>query len=302
MKLSKQERIGILVVALLLILGLGVWMFIIPKIDAVNKSNTTLVAKEKELSDAQAKALNKEPLKEQIIATYEEGENLADMFFEEMTTYEADMEFRAFLEQCDANVMVESLSIGDPTTITMTPSYFEKEEVVYDLKTYVTQDIEKTEEEIATEERWNKIKNALGVSQTVGAITVDFTVYASSPEELLAFADEVNEYIKVENSRETRKAIVLNGYSISYPKNGEDYEKLIAENEADAAKEAFDLICEKYNLHPEKDPEETAPEAENEEDQVPAVSEYLFELSTSVTFYSVERMQDPAEQLEAQEQ
>lgn len=301
MKLSKQERIGILVVALLLIIGLGVWMFIIPKIDTVNKSNTTLAAKEQELKDAQAKALNKDPLKDQIIAAYEEGENLADMFFEEMTSYEADMEFRAFLEQCDANVLVESLSVGEPTTITMAPSYYEKDEVTYDLKTYVTQDVEKTEKEIETEERWNEIRNALGVSQTVGAITVEFTVNATDPKELLNFADEVNEYIKVENAKQTRKAVVLNGYEISYPLNEKKYDELMDKNEEEAAKETYDLIREKYDLHPAVQPEQTAPEAEVA-DTVPSATEYIFELSTSVTFYSVERMQDPADQLKAQEQ
>ncbi len=302
MKLSKQERIGILVVALLLIIGLGVWMFIIPKIDTVNKSNTTLAAKEQELKDAQAKALNVEPLKQQIIDAYEKGENLADMFFEEMTTYEADMEFRAFLEQCKANVLVEDLTVSEPTTITMTPTYFEKDEVTYDLKTYVTQDIEKTEKEIKTEERWNNIKNALGVSQTVGAITVDFTVNATSPEELLAFADEVNNYIKLENEKDTRKAIVLNGYELSYPDNDEFFDELIDANEEEAAEEAYELIRDKYNLHPALKPEQTAPEAEEKVDEVPSASEYIFELSTSITFYSVERMQDPADQLKAQEQ
>lgn len=301
MKLSKQERIGILIVAVILILGLGIWMFIMPKIDAVNKSNATFAAKEKELADARAKELTKEPLKDQIIEAYEKGENFADMFFEEMTTYEADMEFRAFLEQCEANVLVESLTIGDPTTITMTPTYFEEEEVTYALKTYVTQDIEKTEEEIESEERWNEIKNALGASQTVGAITVEFTVNAIDPQDLLDFADEVNAYIKQENGKDTRKAIVLNGYSLSYPDNETIFDELIDANEEDAFEEAYELICEKYDLHPVREPETTGDEVE-EEDEVPAASEYIYELSTSVTFYSVERMQDPADQLEAQEQ
>lgn len=301
MKLSKQERIGILVVAVILILGIGIWMFIVPKIDTVNKSNATFAAKEKELADAKAMELNKEPLKQQIIEAYEKGENLADMFFEELTTYEADMEFRAFLEQCDANVMVESLSIGEPTTITMAPSYYEETEVTYALKTYVTQDIEKTEEEIQTEERWNEIRNALGASQTVGAITVDFKVSALSPEDLLAFADEVNAYIKAENGKDTRKAIVLNGYAISYPLNESIYEELIEANEQDASDEAFKLLCDKLDLNIVKEPAQTGVEVE-EEESAPSASEYLYDLSTSVTFYSVERMQDPADQLEAQEQ
>ncbi len=301
MKLSKQERIGVLVIALLLIIGLGIWLFIVPKVDAVNKSNKTLASKEKDLAAAQAKALNIDPLKEQIIDAYEEGENLADMFFEEMTSYEADMEFRAFLEQCGANVLVESLSVGEPTTITMEPYYYEAEEVVYDLKTYVTQDIEKTDKEIATEERWNEIKNALGASQTVGAITVEFTVNSIDPMVLLEFADAVNAYIKSENAKDTRKAMVLNGYELSFPLNEKMYDELMKQIEEEASEETFELLCKKLDLHPIKEPEQTGEEKE-EEDVVPPATEYIYELTTSVTFYSVERMQDPAEQLKAQEQ
>ena len=301
MKLSKQERIGILIVAIILILGIGTWMFIMPKIDAVNQSNKTYEAKQKELDAANAKALTKDSLKQQIIDAYEKGENFADMFFEEMASYEADMEFRAFLEQCETNVLVESLTVSEPTTITMTPTYFEEEEVVYDLKTYVTKDTEKTEKEIESEERWNEIRNALGVSQTVGAITVEFTVCAIEPEVLLAFADEVNEYIKKENGKDTRKAVVLNGYEISFPLHEEMYDELIEAIELEASEETYDLLCEKLDLRPEVKPEDTGAEKEKE-DKVPAASEYIYELSTSVTFYSVERMQDPAEQLKAQEE
>lgn len=300
MKLSKQERIGILVVAIILILGLGIWMFIVPKIESVNNSNKTLASKELELQNAQSEAAMKESLKDQIMDAYEEGEDYANMFFEEMTTYQADAEFRAFLEQCEANVLVESITVGEPTTATLAPQYFEEEEVTYDLKTYVTQDIEKTDEEIASEERWTELQNALGVSQTVGAITVDFTVNALDPADLLAFADEVNNYFKVENGDSTRKAVKLNGYSLSYPLNESMYEELITEIEAESMDEAIDLLC-KYLGVRRNETIETATEEKTDESD-PSPTEYIYQLSTSVTFYSVERMQDPTEQLKAQEQ
>lgn len=300
MKLSKQERIGILVVAVILILGLGIWMFIVPKIESVNNSNKTLASKELELQNAQSEAAMKESLKDQIMDAYEEGEDYANMFFEEMTTYQADAEFRAFLEQCEANVLVESITVGEPTTATLAPQYFEEEEVTYDLKTYVTQDIEKTDEEIASEERWTELQNALGVSQTVGVITVDFTVNALDPADLLAFADEVNNYFKVENGDSTRKAVKLNGYSLSYPLNESMYEELITEIEAESMDEAIDLLC-KYLGVRRNETIETATEEKTDESD-PSPTEYIYQLSTSVTFYSVERMQDPTEQLKAQEQ
>lgn len=301
MKLSKQERIGILVVAIVLILGLGIWMFIVPKIESVNNSNKTLASKEQELANAQSEALLKDSLKDQIMDAYEEGEDYANMFFEEMTTYQADAEFRAFLEQCEANVLVESITIGEPTTATLAPQYFEEEEVTYDLKTYVTQDIERTDEEIASEERWTELKNALGVSQTVGAITVDFTVNALDPADLLDFADEVNNYFKVENGDSTRKAVKLNGYSLSYPLNESIYEELITEIEAESMDEAIDLLCKHLGVR-RHETTETKTEEKTDDESDPSPTEYIYQLSTSVTFYSVERMQDPTEQLKAQEQ
>lgn len=302
MKLSKQERIGILVIAVILILGLGIWMFIVPKVESVNNSNKTLASKELELQNAQNEALLKDSLKDQIMDAYEEGEDYANMFFEEMTTYQADAEFRAFLEQCDANVLVESITVSEPTTATLAPTYFEKEEVTYDLKTYVTQDIEKTEEEIASEERWAELKNALGISQTVGAITVEFTVNALSPEDMLAFADEVNNYFKMENGDNTRKAVKLNGYALSYPLNESMYEELIAEIDAESMDEAIDLLCKQLGIKRNTPAETTTNTEEKTDDADPSPTEYIYQLSTSVTFYSVERMQDPTEQLKSQEQ
>jgi len=302
MTLSKQERLGILIVAIILILGLGTWLFIVPKIEALNASSTTLTTKQTELDDAKAEAARKDPLKQQVLDAYKEGESLADMFFEEMTTYEADMEFRAFLEQCKSNILVESISVSEPTTSTLAPEYFTKDEVIYPLKTYVTQGLEKTEEEIASEERWNELKNALGVSQTVGSITVDFTVNTVEPEDLLAFADEVNNYIKLENGKDTRKAMILNGASITLPLVEDQYQQLITQIDEESMEEAIDQLYKHLGKkRPQGDGTGSSDDEEKEEEEA-SPSDYYYQLSTSITFYSVERMQDPTEQLDAQEQ
>lgn len=304
MKLSKQERLGILIVAVILILGLGTWLFIVPKVEALNASNTTFTTKQTELDNAKSEAARKEPLKQQVLDAYKEGESLADMFFEEMTTYEADMEFRAFLEQCKTNILVESISVSEPTTATLAPEYFTKEEVTYPLKTYVTQGLEKTEDEIASEERWNELKNALGVSQTVGAITVEFTVNTVSSEDLLAFADEINNYVKLENGKDTRKAMILNGASITLPLVENQYAELIAQIEEDSLDEAIDQLYKHLGKkRPQKDGAGSADGENGEQEEAEeSPSDYYYQLSTSITFYSVERMQDPTEQLNAQEQ
>lgn len=307
MKLSKQERLGILIVAIILILGLGTWLFIVPKIEALNVSSSTLTTKQTELDNAKNEAARKDPLKQQVLDAYKEGESLADMFFEEMTTYEADMEFRAFLDQCKSNVLVESIAVSKPTTATLAPEYFTEEEVTYPLKTYVTQGLEKTEEEITSEERWNELKSVLGVSQTVGAITVEFTVNTVEPEDLLAFADEINNYVKVENGKDTRKAMILNGASITLPLVEDQYAELITQIEEESMEEAINQLYKHLGKkRPQKDDADSAGSGNNEngedEESEKSPSDYYYQLSTSVTFYSVERMQDPTEQLNAQEQ
>lgn len=303
MKLSKQERIGILVVAVILILGLGIWLFIVPKIDALNKSGVTYDTKQKELASAQATAALREGLKDDVLKAYEEGQDLADMFFEELTTYEADMEFKKFLDQCDTNILVEDLTVSEPTTYTLAPEFFTDDVVTYDLKTYVTQGLEKTEEEIKAEEHLNELMTALGTSHTVGATTVEFTVYAVDPQDLIDFADEVNEYIVNVNGKSTRMAIMLNGFAVSYPLIEGKYEAEIDEIEADAADDALDELYKFLNeKRPVDDTAAVAPDNGEEIKEKRNPSDYYYSLDTSVTFLSVERMQDPTDQLEAQDE
>lgn len=305
MKLSKQERIGVLIIAVVLIIGLGIWLYIVPKVQKVGESNVTLESKTQELQAAQAKAATKNDLKQQVLDAYEAGQNLADMFFEEMTPYEADAEFRAFLDQLDTNVYVADFTVGTPSTSTLSPRYFEETEVTYPLKTYVTQDIQPTEAELATQARWQIIRDALGVSQTVGSITVNFNVIALSQQELMDFCDEVNNYIKNENGKDTRKAIMINGMSFSFPEEQEVYDDLKALIELEAEDKALDEL---YKANNQKRPTAERPAenpegAEGEEEEARLeVSDTIYKMSSTITFYSVERMQDPTPQLEAQEQ
>ena len=305
MKLSKQERIGVLIIAVVLIIGLGIWLYIVPKVKNVGQSNVTLDSKTQELQAAQDKANMKDDLKQQVLDAYEAGQNLADMFFEEMTPYEVDAEFRAFLDQLDTNVYVADFTVGTPSTATLSPRYFEKSEVTYPLKTYVTQDIQPTEEELATQARWQTIRDALGVSQTVGSITVNFSVTALSQQELMDFCDEVNNYIKNENGKDTRKAIMINGMSFSFPENQEIYDELKESIELEAEDKAMDEL---YKANNQKRPADENPAAnpeageENEEEAALSITDNIYSMSSTITFYSVERMQDPTPQLEAQEQ
>lgn len=299
MKLSKQERIGALVILVIVILAVGVFIFIKPRFEEIGISRTSLENKQQELTAAQEKAATKDPLKQQVIDAFEEGENLADMFFEEMTAYQAEAEFREFLAQCGCNVVVNSVSVSAPAVSTLGVSFVDEQEIVYNLKTYATQGVDPTEEELAAEARQQILRETLAGNQEVGSITISFDVVAIDQDELIKFCDAVNNYQKQEAGGLTRKACILNGASFSYPKVSDEYSKL-AEEIANSAKEAGTKeLYKKFNRTPPAS--ETPAAAEGNEQTQLAVSDNIFTLSTSITFYSVARMQDPTDQLDQQD-
>jgi len=102
MRLSKQERMAVLVIAVIIILGLGIFLFIVPSFKSIGTSNASLTSKKQELADAQAKAATAMDLGTQVNEAYKQGDKVADMFFEEMKAYEADDQIRDFIQYCKA--------------------------------------------------------------------------------------------------------------------------------------------------------------------------------------------------------
>ncbi len=306
MKLSKQERIATIVVLLLVILGVGIFVFIMPAIDGLSATQKNLDNKQAEYQTVTEKQARKKGLRTQIEEAYSDGEHMADMFFPELTSYEADEAMRAFLAQCEANIIVEDLTVEDPTTGTLSPYFYAPEDVVYDLKTYATQGAEPSEEEAKHEARIRELEAQLGAAQTIGASTVTFDVSAIDRSELLKFADEVNNYIINENGNSTRKAIILNGMSFSFPEVEKKYDDLVSEINEDAEEAGRRALEEETGKSSgdssQSSSEETTGEGqENVNDEKVDVTDYVYTVSTSITFYSIERMQDPKSQLDAQD-
>lgn len=299
MKLSKQERIGALVIAVIVILAVGIFMFIKPRVEEIGTSITSLENKQSEYNTAVAKAETKDDLKQQVIDAFKDGENLADVFFEEMTAYEADEEFRAFLEQCDANVVVRDMNISSPETSKLAIEFFEEEEVSYALKSYATSGTEPSKEQLAYAQRQQLLKDNLGATQEVGSITISFDVVAIDQEELIKFCEAVNNYQKEESAGLTRKAMKLNGFVFSYPSFDSEFEEVIDEIAEKAEEEATKQLYKNFGkTAPAK---EAQPEDAAGEEEGLTLSDWIYTVSTSVTFYSVTRMEDPTDQLDAQD-
>lgn len=301
MKLSKQERIATIVILILVILGVGIFVFVKPAIEGLDSTQKNLDNKQAEYNAAVEKAGRKGTLRKQIEDAYDQGEHLADMFFPELTSYEADEAMRTFLSQCEANIIVEELKVEEPTTSELSPFFSVSEEVVYELKTYATQGAEVDEAEAKRMARLTELQAALGGTKTIGSSTVSFTVYAIDRDELLKFADEVNKYIVMENGKQTRKAIMLNGLSFECKEVDKEYQAKIDAINSEAEKVGKDAFAKETG----KDPDEAATSNNDNEDSEDegeiTVDDVVYMCETSITFYSIERMQNPKAQLDKQD-
>lgn len=302
MRLSKQERIGVIIILAVVIIGLGIFLFIVPAAQTIGTSITNRDNTQKQYDAAVEKANQKAPLKEQILEEYKEGEHLADMFFPEMKSYETDAAVREFLAQCEANVVVTSLDVSAPGTATLSPSFPTESEVTYALKQYASQGAEIEEAAAKRILRLGRLATALGTSQTIGASTAEFIVKAQNLDELIKFIDEINNYVKTESGVETRKALMLtSSVTLEYSDVNSKYDEYITELEAiaeEAGKAAIDAGVDgefTYEI-----PDSIEPEEPEEEEEVTIENTY-YSAAVTLTFYSIERMQNPQAQLDAQD-
>lgn len=300
MKLSKQERIGALIILAIVIVAVGVFLLIKPKFEEVGRTQATLEQRKKELATKQERQKLKGSLRTEIEKEYEEGEHLADMFFPELTSYDADNAFRAFIKQLDIPVVVEQVTVAEPTTETLNVSFYTPTSVSYALKTYATQGVEQSEEEARFAQRNQALRTALNSAQTVGASKVTFTVSALSRDDILAFVDAVNDYKVKEgdSSEETRKAISITALNVDYSDVNQIYNLAVEASTEEIAREGRALLRE---LGVEVKDDNTASENPPEEEEVEIKIPYLVSYTDTLTFLSIERMQNPKATLDAQD-
>lgn len=301
MRLSKQERIAIIIILVIVIIALGIFLFIVPAAQQIESTLKNLDNKQKEYDAAVEKQATKGPLREQIIEAYKTGEHIADMFFPEMKSYEADAAAREFILQCESNIVVTSLTVSNPSTATLSTSFPTESQVTYALKQYATQGVDIDEAVAKRMERIAALQAALGSSQTIGASVVNFTVKAQNQEELTKFVDEINNYVRNENGVDTRKALMLSsGYSVEYPEVTAKYNYYVGQLNDDAANAGGQAIAAgedgNFNYNPQGVNPDDVPEPEEAN-----ISTTAKELAVTLTFYSIERMQDPTDQLNAQD-
>lgn len=319
MKLSKQERIAAIVVVVLIVLAAGVFLFIKPNIETILETKTTLANKEQEYNDAVNKAAQKGPLRDSILEAYNNGKGMADRFYPELAHYEADIKFREFLANCKANVLVEELEVTSAGTESLTPMLYVPPEVEYALKDYVNQGTEQTEYDPGLI-RQAAIAVLLGETQTIGATKVSFTLKSTSLEDILKFADEVNNYNVTENGQTVRKSIELDTVKYTDARTVFEYETRSTAIKREMEKKAAEIFKDKtdFTLSGHKDDNNQSPGSStstdnngsegngsgngnnNSADEAP-LNHFYFTMDCTVTFYSIERMQNPTPILDEQD-
>lgn len=206
MKISKQERIAIVCFLVAAILGVGIFVFVLPNFNKIDTNNKQLTAVKQEYSDILKQLEHTSTIDDEISKAYEEGKNLADTFYDDLTPYEADEIMRQFIatfnKQEGKNITIDGLSISPFATQTLTVSVFRSSEVTYPLKEFANTVVEQPDTDVLEEiSSMNtrelvmyakKLKaTSLAASEpvTVGSITVSFTVHSKKLQDLHDFVD-----------------------------------------------------------------------------------------------------------------
>ena len=90
MRMSKQERIAIIIFSVVIVCFLGTLFFIMPAITKIQTSEANLDTARKDYKEMYDKQSSAGQRKEEIVKLYEEGGDIADMFFEDLEPYQAD--------------------------------------------------------------------------------------------------------------------------------------------------------------------------------------------------------------------
>ncbi len=206
MKISKQERIAIICFLVAAILGVGIFVFVLPNFNKIDTNNKQLTAVKQEYNDIIKHLEHTSTIDDEISKAYEEGKNLADTFYDDLTPYEADEIMRQFIatfnKQEGKNITIDGLSISPFATQTLTVSVFRSSEVTYPLKEFANTVVEQPDtdvlEEISSMNTRELVMYAkklqatlLAASEpvTVGSITVSFTVHSKKLQDLHDFVD-----------------------------------------------------------------------------------------------------------------
>lgn len=199
MKISKQERILIVVFLVAAIIGVGIFVFILPNFNKIGDNNKQLASVKQQYQDIQTQLLHESTIDGEISQAYEDGKNLADKFFGDLTEYEADEIMRKFISN-GKDITIDGLTISPFSTQALSVSVFAPTEVTYPLKDFANTVVEtpngqtdlsnlSSRELVMYAKKLQATLLAASEPVTVGSVTVAFTAHSNKLQNLHDFAD-----------------------------------------------------------------------------------------------------------------
>lgn len=280
MKLGYRERVGLLVVCVIVIFALGIFIFIKPKWEKLN-------ANQKILKDAQSmwegqmlefERIN--PKQDNIKRKYEEGLDISKEFTDEMNSVELDeylqknfVNTEQFIE--DKVKLMDTFSVTDEMTASLSYNFKAPDVVTYPLYEYADLD-GSLAQELAEKMHDSDVLSARS-SQTVGVGHSQLIVRINR-EDFYTLIDSVEEY-----ARKHSDAMNILSISISEYDFNEKYDGMEKQKPQEIIEETDD----------EGNVTKTAVMADNDDDQLP---EGVVPNCTTVTIdYEVYYIQEPTE-------
>ena len=184
MKISKQERILIVVFLVAAIIGVGIFVFILPNFNKISDNNKQLASVNKQYADINKQLEHESTIDNEISQAYEDGKN------ESMRKFIAN----------GKDITIDGLTISPFSTQALSVSVFSPTEVTYPLKDFANTVVETPDKEtdfskLSTRELVMYAKKLqatlLAASEpvTVGSVTVAFTAHSNKLQNLHDFAD-----------------------------------------------------------------------------------------------------------------
>ncbi len=289
MQMSKQEKIIVFVLLILVILGIGLFVFILPNFNNIEPNQKSLDAANSSYSDILSQLEREKTIDSDIKEEYEKGKNLANGFYHDLTPVECDEIMRQFIAK-GKDISINELKVGPMSTENLSISVFLPTEVTYPLKDFSNTVINGDDADIPDIENMSDrekfiyakdiLATALALSEpvTVGSSTVSFTAYSDDLQNLYDFADLLNEgvyddTIVDENGNPQRKATYLTGAQF------------------ELTDKSADIINAAYNTGDSSQPEESEP-AESETSSNPS-GWGRYRMDFNVKLYSIEPVADP---------
>lgn len=148
MNLTKIEKTIIAILVVGGILAAGIFMFVKPAYDKIDKANKSLESMHQQEEELNTKLARETTIDNEIKEAKKDAETLEGGFYPDLTTYEAVEIALAYLKDCD--LTIDSIDATPLSTTQLSLEYFVEEPVIYDLKSF-SQSARGTDEEVLLE-------------------------------------------------------------------------------------------------------------------------------------------------------